>query len=74
MSAEVSRLKTAGERLRIRPFIRAQCEARLRMNAPYIGRWAEALAVQSLPQSLPSALKLDLELMDDIWHYAGDKV
>lgn len=30
------------------------------------------MAILSMPNNAPHALRLSLEMMDDIWHYAGD--
>lgn len=73
MKAEVKETEAKNERIRIGPFIQDKVKYRLSLNIPYLQRWPEAMALMSLPQNLPSSLELDLRLMDDIWHYAGDK-
>ena len=61
--------------VKIRPtiFLRKHCENRLRMNVPYMGQWANALALMSLPENAPKSLNYGLELVDTMWFHAGDK-
>jgi len=59
--------------LKVGPFIRRNVEKRLRMNAPYLSRWSDALVVMSYPPNAPASLYLSLELMDSMWHHAGCK-
>jgi ubiquinone biosynthesis protein COQ9 len=73
MKAEVKSLADRGERLRIRPFIRDKVEQRLRMNAPFMSRWVEGLALAAQPLNLPATLQLEADLMDCMWHHAGDR-
>ncbi|XP_063221381.1 ubiquinone biosynthesis protein COQ9, mitochondrial-like isoform X3 [Bacillus rossius redtenbacheri] len=54
-------------------FIRNAVETRLRMIIPYIDKWPQALAIQSLPTNVPASLANLLTTVDDIWYYAGDK-
>jgi len=70
MRAEAGEL---GDKLRVAPFIRRNVEKRLRMNAPYLSRWSEAVVIQSYPQHAPGSLQQSLDLMDLIWHHAGCK-
>ncbi|KAJ3055252.1 Ubiquinone biosynthesis protein coq9, mitochondrial [Rhizophlyctis rosea] len=53
--------------------IRTACIARLKMTAPYIKRWPEAVALMMQPQNLPNTMKDLGELMDEMWHIAGDR-
>ncbi|KAJ3042098.1 Ubiquinone biosynthesis protein coq9, mitochondrial [Rhizophlyctis rosea] len=53
--------------------IRAACVARLKMTAPYIQRWPEAVALMMQPQNMPNTLKDLGELMDEMWFIAGDR-
>ena len=72
MKAEV---ESAEADIKIKPvaFLRKHSEARLRMNIPYLRHWPQALALMSLPPNAPKSLHFDLELVDSMWHYAGDK-
>ncbi|KAM9301963.1 ubiquinone biosynthesis protein COQ9, mitochondrial [Gastrophryne carolinensis] len=54
-------------------FLQEVLEARLRMIAPVIGQWPQALGILLLPQNIPTSLKLLTAMVDDIWHYAGDQ-
>ncbi|KAJ8895636.1 hypothetical protein PR048_000972 [Dryococelus australis] len=56
-----------------RIFIKDAVEMRLRMIIPYMDKWSQALAIQSLPPNVPESLANLLTLVDDIWYYAGDK-
>ena len=56
---------------KVGPFIRRNVEKRLRMNAPYLSRWSDAIVIMSYPQNAPQSLHLALDLMDSIWHHAG---
>ena len=53
--------------------IRTACIARLKMTAPYVHRWPEAVALMMQPQNLPNTMKDLGELMDEMWHIAGDR-
>ncbi|NWU56592.1 COQ9 protein, partial [Dromas ardeola] len=54
-------------------FLRDAVQARLRMLIPYIEKWPQALSILLLPHNIPSSLNLLTSMIDDIWHYAGDK-
>lgn len=45
------------------------------MNTEYVenGRWVEALALMTLPFNFQRSFLMDAQLMDDIFHHAGDK-
>ncbi|KAG6516306.1 hypothetical protein ZIOFF_026765 [Zingiber officinale] len=45
---------------------------RLEMQAPYIAKWPQALSIQAQPANLPNSFKQRAELIDEIWHAAGD--
>ncbi|WOK93235.1 ubiquinone biosynthesis protein COQ9, mitochondrial [Canna indica] len=45
---------------------------RLEMQAPYISKWSQALSIQAQPPNLPTSFKQRAELIDEIWHAAGD--
>ncbi|URE24154.1 hypothetical protein MUK42_15808 [Musa troglodytarum] len=45
---------------------------RLKMQAPYISKWPQALSIQAQPANLPTSFKQRAELVDEIWHAAGD--
>lgn len=46
-------------------------EARIRMIEPYHASWAQALALQALPQNASSALRSSALMVDEIAHYTG---
>lgn len=52
--------------------IAAAVKRRLEMNAPYMNSWPQALAVLAQPRNSPEAVKLLLQLLDEIWYAAGD--
>jgi len=56
-----------------RAFIRAALKQRLEMTLEVKDRWHEAMAVLSSRDGIEGALKNLFELVDDIWHYAGDR-
>ena len=72
MKQEVEALKD-DEKLSTSKFLRKHVETRLRMNAPYLGQWPHALAMMSLPQNAPKSLHFGLNMVDSMWHHAGDK-
>ncbi|KAJ6816655.1 ubiquinone biosynthesis protein COQ9-B, mitochondrial [Iris pallida] len=45
---------------------------RLEMQAPYISKWPQALSIQAQPMNLSKSFKQRAELVDEIWHAAGD--
>ena len=73
MQKEIEELTKSGQDLKIAPFLRKNVEKRLIMNVPYMSKWPEALAIMSYPQNAPSSVNLGLELVDSMWHLAGDK-
>eukprot|EP01026_Neomeris_dumetosa_P037419 TRINITY_DN30293_c0_g1_i2.p3 TRINITY_DN30293_c0_g1~~TRINITY_DN30293_c0_g1_i2.p3 ORF type:complete len:144 (+),score=20.39 TRINITY_DN30293_c0_g1_i2:540-971(+) len=46
---------------------------RLMMNAPYINSLPQAYALACTPNRLQTTLQLQHAMIDDIWHFAGDK-
>uniref|UniRef100_A0A8D0H4U6 Ubiquinone biosynthesis protein n=1 Tax=Sphenodon punctatus TaxID=8508 RepID=A0A8D0H4U6_SPHPU len=54
-------------------FLRDALEARLRMLVPYIEKWPQALSILLLPHNIPPSLNLLTNMVDDMWHYAGDQ-
>lgn len=54
-------------------FLRDAVETRLRMYAPYIDTWPQAMSLLLLPHNIPESLKLLSTMVDDIWYYAGDR-
>uniref|UniRef100_A0A8C6UAP9 Ubiquinone biosynthesis protein n=1 Tax=Neogobius melanostomus TaxID=47308 RepID=A0A8C6UAP9_9GOBI len=54
-------------------FLRDAVETRLRMYAPYIETWPQAMSLLLLPHNIPEGLKHLSTLVDDIWYYAGDR-
>ena len=73
MQNEIEELTKSGQEINTTQFLRKNVEKRLIMNVPYMSKWAEALAIMSYPQNAPSSLNLGLELVDSMWHLAGDK-
>ncbi|KAK3096695.1 hypothetical protein FSP39_002447 [Pinctada imbricata] len=55
------------------PFIKEAVEMRLRMITPYMDKWPQAMAIQTLPQNAPEAWSNLGNLVDEIWYYAGDR-
>ncbi|TKY54403.1 Ubiquinone biosynthesis protein COQ9 [Spatholobus suberectus] len=45
---------------------------RLKMQAPYISTWPQALSIQAQPVNVPTSFKQRAALVDEIWHAAGD--
>ncbi|XP_048886828.1 ubiquinone biosynthesis protein COQ9, mitochondrial isoform X2 [Brienomyrus brachyistius] len=54
-------------------FLRDALQTRLRMLAPYMDSWPQALSTLLLPQNVPGSLKCLSTLVDDLWYYAGDR-
>nr|XP_023675569.1 ubiquinone biosynthesis protein COQ9-B, mitochondrial-like [Paramormyrops kingsleyae] len=54
-------------------FLRDALQTRLRMLAPYMDSWPQALSTLLLPHNVPSSLKCLSTLVDDLWYYAGDR-
>ncbi|XP_067090321.1 ubiquinone biosynthesis protein COQ9, mitochondrial [Osmerus mordax] len=54
-------------------FLRDALETRLRMLAPYIETWPQAMSILLLPHNIPDSLKHLSTLVDDMWYYAGDR-
>jgi ubiquinone biosynthesis protein COQ9 len=52
--------------------IAAAVRRRLELNAPYMDNWPQALSVLAQPQNSPEALRLLLQLLDEIWYSAGN--
>lgn len=61
------------ERKKTAEFLRDAVEARLRMYAPYIDTWPQAMSILLLPHNIPDSLKHLSNMVDDIWYYAGDR-
>ena len=75
MEAEVERLTSEGQRLKIGPFVRSCIVKRLSLNIPLLeaGLWSEGVARVCQPgQGLVSGLEAWQTVCDDIWHRAGD--
>ena len=58
--------------LPVRGRIKAGVEARLEMIAPFIDSWPRALSLLAQPSALPTTLQQYAEIVDIIWHAAGD--
>ncbi|KAF9571778.1 Ubiquinone biosynthesis protein coq9, mitochondrial [Mortierella alpina] len=61
------------EGLGVKEKIRLATLTRLAMNAPYLDRWPEALAIMAQPSNVPMSLNHLAKIVDEIWHLAGDK-
>ncbi|KAG0206608.1 Ubiquinone biosynthesis protein coq9, mitochondrial [Mortierella sp. GBA30] len=61
------------EGLSVKEKIRLATLTRLAMNAPYLDRWPEALAIMGQPSNLPMSLNHLAKIVDEIWYLAGDK-
>ena len=72
MKKEMEDQKASGQEVKVTQFLKKSIEQRLRMNVPYMSRWAEALAIMTYPQNAPQSLNLGLELVDSMWHIGGD--
>jgi ubiquinone biosynthesis protein COQ9 len=48
-------------------------EHRLRMIIPHVNNWPQAMALKAFPVNAPTALENLGLLVDDMWHYAGDR-
>ncbi|KAF6261896.1 hypothetical protein COO60DRAFT_713313 [Scenedesmus sp. NREL 46B-D3] len=51
--------------------VAAAVRRRLELNTPYIDSWPQALSVLAQPRNSPEALRLLLQLLDEIWYSAG---
>ncbi|KAF8061102.1 coq9 [Scenedesmus sp. PABB004] len=58
--------------LPVRARVAAAVRRRLELNAPFAEAWPAALALAAAPAAAPRALELLSELVDAIWHAAGD--
>ncbi|KAM9808220.1 LOW QUALITY PROTEIN: ubiquinone biosynthesis protein COQ9, mitochondrial [Neosynchiropus ocellatus] len=61
------------EKKKTAEFLRDAIETRLRMYAPYIDSWPQAMSILLLPHNIPDSLKHLSTLVDDMWYYAGDR-
>lgn len=46
---------------------------RIEMIEPYHASWGQAMALQTLPANVPLAAQRTAKMVDEIWHFAGDK-
>eukprot|EP00455_Lapot_gusevi_P039925 TRINITY_DN4493_c0_g1_i1.p1 TRINITY_DN4493_c0_g1~~TRINITY_DN4493_c0_g1_i1.p1 ORF type:complete len:284 (+),score=59.91 TRINITY_DN4493_c0_g1_i1:40-891(+) len=53
--------------------VREGIKTRLEMQIPYISTWHQAMALGALPQNVCNTTTNIALMVDDIWHYAGDK-
>lgn len=63
----------SADRLSVKEKIRLATLTRLAMNAPYLDRWPEALAIMGQPSNMSMSLNHLAKIVDEIWHLAGDK-
>ncbi|XP_005089814.1 ubiquinone biosynthesis protein COQ9, mitochondrial isoform X2 [Aplysia californica] len=74
LAQRVEQAKQEGlEKPKTKPFIRDAVETRLRMIAPYMDQWPQAMAIQTLPQNAAESWTNLLNLVDEIWFHAGDR-
>ena len=73
MKLEVADCLSKETKIRPSVFLRKHVENRLRMNTPYLGHWANALALMAAPQNVPKSMNFGLNLVDSMWFHAGDK-
>ncbi|KAI8907465.1 COQ9-domain-containing protein [Powellomyces hirtus] len=59
--------------MRITAKIRTACIMRLKLTAPYISTWPDALGIMAQPQNAPMSLRNLGELVDEMWYLAGDR-
>ncbi|KAI9204613.1 COQ9-domain-containing protein [Polychytrium aggregatum] len=53
--------------------IRTACITRMKLTAPYIRKWPEAVALLALPQNAANNVANLGELVDEMWYIAGDR-
>jgi len=53
-------------------FLEDAMETRLRMVIPYIDSWPQAMTLMAHPAAAQDALEQGANMVDEIWHYAGD--
>ena len=73
MKTEVAESLSKDIKIRPSSFLRKHSENRLRMNIPYMGQWANALALMSSPENMAKSCNYGLTLVDTMWYNAGDK-
>ncbi|KAJ3181980.1 Ubiquinone biosynthesis protein coq9, mitochondrial [Geranomyces variabilis] len=71
MRAEMEQLDLAS--MKITQKIRTACIMRLKLTAPYIARWPDALGIMAQPPNAPMSLRNLGELVDEMWYLAGDR-
>ncbi|GCB82991.1 hypothetical protein scyTo_0023627, partial [Scyliorhinus torazame] len=54
-------------------FVKDAVEARLRMVIPYIDTWPQAMSILLLPQNITESLSSLMNIVDEVWYYAGDR-
>lgn len=73
----VKQMKKQTENVEEKPktgeFIKNSVESRLRMIIPYMEKWPQAMAIQTMPQNAIESWTNLGRLMDEIWFYAGDQ-
>jgi len=74
LAQKVKEAKEEGlEKPKTTALIRDALEIRLRMILPYIDKWPQAMAIQTLPQNAMESWSNLLDLSDEIWYHAGDR-
>ncbi|KAJ3136852.1 Ubiquinone biosynthesis protein coq9, mitochondrial [Geranomyces variabilis] len=71
MRAEMEQLDLSS--MKITQKIRTACIMRLKLTAPYIARWPDALGIMAQPPNAPMSLRNLGELVDEMWYLAGDR-
>nr|XP_022292563.1 ubiquinone biosynthesis protein COQ9, mitochondrial-like isoform X2 [Crassostrea virginica] len=73
LKEKVQELKEKDEKIKTGSFIQNAIESRLKMIIPYIDKWPQAMAIQTLPQNAVQSWTNLSRVVDDIWFYAGDR-
>ncbi|XP_064603173.1 ubiquinone biosynthesis protein COQ9, mitochondrial-like [Liolophura sinensis] len=73
LKQNVEQLTENGEKPKTKEFVRNAVEVRLRMLVPYIHKWPQAMAIQTLPQNAVQSWSNLSDLVDEIWYHAGDR-
>lgn len=59
--------------LSVREKLLAAMKIRIRLQQPYRAHYAQALALQAMPQNALRAAQLTALMVDEMWHWAGDR-
>ena len=73
MNQELDERREEVNAMRVRDKIATAVRIRLKLVAPYVSVWPRAIYTMSQPANVPSSLGCLHDLVDDMWHAAGDK-